>query len=72
MAEKRTAFLVAVETEGKRLLGRTSHAWEDNIIIDLTERGWEEVDRILLLRWPDSLNTEIKFSGSIKCWEFLQ
>jgi hypothetical protein len=29
--------------EGKRPLGRLIHRWEDNIIIDLREIGWEGV-----------------------------
>jgi hypothetical protein len=29
---------------GKRPLGRPKHKWEDNIKLDLRERGWGAVD----------------------------
>jgi hypothetical protein len=34
--------------EGKRLLGRPRHRWEDNITMDLREIGLEVVDWIHL------------------------
>jgi len=34
--------------EGKRLLGRPSRRWEDNIMIDLQEMGCEGMDWIEL------------------------
>ena len=34
--------------EGKRLLGRPSRRWEDNIMIDLQEMGYEGMDWIEL------------------------
>jgi hypothetical protein len=34
--------------EGKRLLGRTRHRWEDNIGMHLREIGWEDVWMIWL------------------------
>jgi hypothetical protein len=36
-------FLVG-KPEGERLLGRCRHKWEDNIVLDLRERGWGGVD----------------------------
>jgi hypothetical protein len=38
--EKLMQFLVG-KPEGKRLLGRPRHRWEDNIRMDLREIGWE-------------------------------
>jgi hypothetical protein len=32
--------------EVKRRLGRSRRIWEDNIRMDLRERGWEGVDRM--------------------------
>jgi hypothetical protein len=32
--------------EGKKSLGRPMHKWEDNIKMDLKERGWDGVDWI--------------------------
>jgi hypothetical protein len=34
--------------QGKRLLGRPGHRWEDNIKMMLKETGFENVDRIHL------------------------
>jgi hypothetical protein len=36
-------FLVG-KPEGKRTLGRHRRRWEDNIRVNLRERGWEVVD----------------------------
>jgi hypothetical protein len=45
MGEMRNAYKVLVgKPELKRLLGRSRSRWEDNIIIDLAEIGWEVVD----------------------------
>jgi hypothetical protein len=45
----RNAYKVLVgKPEGKRPLGRSRHRWEDNIIMDLREMGWEGVDWIHL------------------------
>ena len=35
-----------VKTEGKRPLGSPRGRWEDDIIMDFKERGWESVDCI--------------------------
>jgi len=61
MGERRGVYRVLVgEREGKRLLGRPSRRWEDNIKMDLQEVGcggmdWSDVtqDRG---RWRDLVN----------------
>jgi hypothetical protein len=41
MGEGRGVYRVLVgKPEGKRLLGRPRHRWEDNIRMDLQEVGW--------------------------------
>jgi len=41
----RNAYKILVrKPEGKRLLGRPRHRWEDNIGMDLREIGWEGVN----------------------------
>ena len=41
MEEKRNAYEVLVGIpEGKRILKRPRHRWQDNIRIDLQEIGW--------------------------------
>jgi hypothetical protein len=43
--EIRNAYNILVgKSEGKRLLGRPRHRWEDNIRMYLREIGWEDVD----------------------------
>jgi hypothetical protein len=45
MGEMRNAYRVLVgKSKGKRQLGRPRHRWEDNIILDSREIGWEGVD----------------------------
>jgi hypothetical protein len=45
MREIRNAYIVLVgEPEGKRLLGRSRHRWEDNIRMDVREVIWGGVD----------------------------
>jgi hypothetical protein len=42
MGEGRNVYRVLVgKPEGKRLLGRPRHRWEDGIKMDLREIGWE-------------------------------
>jgi hypothetical protein len=36
--------ILVVKREGKRLLVRPRRRWENNIRVDLTEVGWEDVD----------------------------
>ena len=61
--------------EGKTSLGRPGLRWEDNIKTDLKEVGWRGMDRTDLDqyrdRWRAVVNLVMKFSCSIKCWEFL-
>jgi hypothetical protein len=41
MGERRGVYRVLVgKPEGRRLLGRLRHRWEDNIKMDLKEEGW--------------------------------
>jgi hypothetical protein len=47
-----TEFLVG-NLEGKRPLKRFRRMWEDNIIMDLTEIGWEGVDWLHLAQGRD-------------------
>jgi hypothetical protein len=45
MGEKRNAHRVLVgKPEGERPLGRPRRRWVDNIIMDLREIGWSELD----------------------------
>jgi hypothetical protein len=49
MGTKRNAYRVSVgRPEGKRLLRRLGHRWEDNIKMDLRETGWVGKDWIHL------------------------
>jgi hypothetical protein len=41
----RTTYKILVrKPEGKRPLGRPRNGWDDNIRMELRERGWEGVD----------------------------
>jgi hypothetical protein len=52
--EKRNAYRLLVgKPEGKRLLGRPSCKWVDNIRMDLGEVGWGDVDWIGLAQDRD-------------------
>jgi hypothetical protein len=43
--ENRDAYRILVgKPEGKRPLGRPRRKWEDNIMMDLGEVGWGDVD----------------------------
>jgi hypothetical protein len=54
MGENRTLYKALVgETEGKRLLGRPRHRWEDRMKMDLREIGCEGVDWIYLAQNRD-------------------
>ena len=59
--EKIYAYRVLVgKLEGKRLLGRPDHRWEDNMKIDIEEVRWEGMDWIDLAldrdRWRPVVN----------------
>jgi len=65
MGEIRNAYNILVgKTEEKRQLGRTRLRWEDNIVEDLREIGWEDVDRMHLTQdrdqWWSVKNTVMK------------
>jgi hypothetical protein len=46
MGEKRNPYRILVgKLEGTGPLGRPRHRWVDNIKIDLTRIGWDELDR---------------------------
>jgi hypothetical protein len=68
MEERRDAYRVLVgRTEGKRLLGRPRHRWEDNIKMGLQERGWGSMDWIDLAQDSDRfralVNMEMNLHG---------
>jgi hypothetical protein len=46
------------ESSYKALVGRTRYRWEDNITVDLTEMGWEDVDWTVCLRIGSSLYSQ--------------
>jgi len=47
--EMKNAYKILVgKPDGKRQLRRPRHKWEDNIRMDLPERGWEDVHWIYL------------------------
>jgi hypothetical protein len=47
--EKRNAYRILVgKPERKRPLRRPRHRWKYNIIVDLTEVGWDGMDQIHL------------------------
>jgi hypothetical protein len=52
------------KAEGKRILGRPGHRWEDNITMDLRKIGLEGADWIHLAqdrdRWQAPVNKVIK------------
>jgi hypothetical protein len=61
MGEGRNVYRVLVgKPEGKRLLGRPRHRWEDRIKMDLREIGWGVVEWIHLAqdrdRWRALVN----------------
>jgi hypothetical protein len=62
MGEGKGVYRVLVgRPEGKRPLGRPRHRWEDNIKMDLKERGINRVNWILLaqnrVQWWTFMNT---------------
>jgi hypothetical protein len=60
--EKRNTYRLLVgKPEGKRPLGRPRRRWVDNIMMDLGEMGWGDVDSIGLAkdrnRWRALVNS---------------
>jgi hypothetical protein len=65
MGEVRSAYNILVgRPEGRRPLGRPKRRWEDNILMDLRETGFGDVDWIHLAqdrdRWRALVNTVMK------------
>jgi hypothetical protein len=61
-----------VKSEGKGPLGRTICDCEDSIKMDLTEIGWDAMDRADLAQDRDKWREyENEISSSIKRWEIL-
>jgi hypothetical protein len=57
MGDRRGAYRIFVgRPEGKRLLGRPRHSWEESVEIDLQEVGWGGMDWIYMFQDRD------------KCW----
>jgi hypothetical protein len=54
LGKKRNEYRILVgKPEGKRPLGRPRRRWEDNIKMDLRERGWSGMDWIDLAQDRD-------------------
>jgi hypothetical protein len=73
--EKKNAYRILVgKPEGKRLLGRPTRRWVDNIKLDLREIGWYGLGRSgsgygSMDSYCEHGN---EISGSIKYWEVLE
>jgi hypothetical protein len=52
-AKTETCRISVGKRDRKRPLGRPIHRWEDNIMLDLTERGWGGTDWIYLAQDRD-------------------
>jgi hypothetical protein len=51
MGAKRNAYQVLIgRPEGKSLLGRPRHSWEDNIEMNFLKIRWESVANLILLK----------------------
>jgi hypothetical protein len=66
IGEKKNEHGVLMEKpEGKGLIGRSEHRWEDNMRMDLTEMGWGGMDLINLAKDRDKcralVNTVMNF-----------
>jgi hypothetical protein len=63
------------EPEGKRSLRRPKLRWEDNIIMDLRERGWGrcglDESGLGYKTVADTSEDNNELSGSTKGWEYL-
>jgi hypothetical protein len=54
MEEMRNTYKILVgKTEGNRLIGRSRHRWEDNIRMNVREKGWDGEDWIHLTQDRD-------------------
>jgi len=77
MGERRGVYRVVVGKPGRKSsLGRHKPRWEDNIMMDVQEVGWGDMDSIDPAQDRDRLralaNWDKEPSGSIKCGEFLE
>jgi hypothetical protein len=68
MGEKRNVYRLLVrKPEGKGPLGRPRHRWVDNIMMDLGEVGWGDVDWIGLAKdrnkWRALVNSVLNLQG---------
>jgi len=66
IGESRVVYRVLLgKPEGKKLLGRPEHRWEDNVKIDLQEVGCGDMDWIDLAqkrdRWRALVNAVMNF-----------
>jgi hypothetical protein len=63
VVEVRGAYILVGNPEGRRPLGRPRRRWEDNIMMDLREIGFGDVNWIHLTRdrdrWRDLVNKVI-------------
>jgi hypothetical protein len=74
--QMKTAYKILVgKPEGKRPLARPRRRWEDNIIMNLRETGWEGVDWMRMAQEREQLlavvNTVMKFWISQNAENFL-
>jgi hypothetical protein len=54
MGEVKNSYKIFVrKPEGKTPLRRPRHIWEDNIRMDLGEKGWEDIDWMHLAQDKD-------------------
>jgi hypothetical protein len=61
MGKKKNAYRIVVgKPEGKRPLGRPRCKWEDNIKMDLREKGWGGMDWIDLAQDRDQWRAFVK------------
>jgi hypothetical protein len=76
MEERRGVYWGLVgKPEGKKLLGRPIHRWEDNIKINLQKVGYGDMDWIRLAQGREMAGCcecGNEPSGSIKCGKFLE
>jgi hypothetical protein len=76
MEESRGVYRVLVgKPGGTRPLGRSSRSWENNIMTNLQEVGWEGINCIDVAqdsdKWRALVNAVMKLPGSIKYRKFL-
>jgi hypothetical protein len=66
-------LLVSLKPEVKRPHGRSSYRLEDNIKVDLKQKGYENVEWSKLVKdrieWCVLINTEISFRAILKILE---